>query len=76
MSMIEIEKDVPMPANAAGRKRKYPLDKLEIGDSFFVPFNVSNPAAVKAAVSHEGKRKSKSFVTRMEGDGIRVWRAA
>jgi hypothetical protein len=35
MKIIEIEKGIPIPSKYRTKAPKYPLDKLEVGDSFF-----------------------------------------
>ena len=74
--MIEVEKGVPMPSvclNSRGRPRKYPLDTMDVGDSFFCS---EEKNAVASAISVGGKRLGRKFMQRKEGDGRRVWRIA
>lgn len=35
--MFEIENNIPIASIGSGRKRLYPFDKLNVGQSFFVP---------------------------------------
>jgi len=75
--MFEIEKGIPIP------RRKYPLDELEIGDSFFIPFNEEKPINVRARLSPTMARiknaTGKVFVskkaTKDGKEGLRVWRS-
>ena len=52
-TMFQIENDVPVPA-ISGRGRGgnvYPFDRLEVGQSFFVPNSESKPNAAKSLAS-------------------------
>jgi len=71
-----IDSHIPTPMKHQGTPSKYPFNTMEIGDSFFVP-NVEgkrNPAAQSAHT--DGRRKGRKYVTRTEGNGLRVWRTA
>lgn len=71
--MFKIEKGIPLK-----QRRSYPFEEMEVGDSFFVGFEEGNPNNVRAAVyssaSSYGSRHNKRFATRIQGDGVRVWR--
>ncbi len=85
----EIEKDVPMNRKEEMEKR-YPLDRMEIGDSFFIPKNDllseggswnAAAAAVRTVVKNYCRRNpGKAFRTKTIADpdrnvnGLRVWR--
>lgn len=49
-------------------RRSYPFPKMRIGDSFF------GDAKAADAAYHYAKNHGWTFVTRKEGDGIRIWR--
>jgi hypothetical protein len=76
---FKIDKTVPAPRDAGRPNRKYPLDKLQIGDSFFVPAEEVNSidSVVQSALRY-GRRHGVKFTTRKvteKGkDGVRVWR--
>lgn len=71
--MIGIDKNIPVPPSRRGSgKSVYPFDKMELGDSFFVPKKKQSIMAAYARVV--GKRKGMKFITRVEADGVRVWR--
>ena len=74
--MLTIEKNVPLPANPInpGSEKKYPLRELEVGDSFTAPF--AQRAALASAMHKAGKRYGRRFISRREGDAVRVWRVA
>lgn len=69
--MIEVEKNVPIPAGAdgkAGAPRKYPFGTMEVGDSFIVASGKVNlhSCATKAGIK---------ITQRKQEDGTyRIWR--
>lgn len=72
--MIEIEKNIPMPAG--NYRNKYPWGDLAVGDSFEFPDGVSSNAAHTAA-SLASLRFQKTFRVRKTGDNtFRCWRLA
>lgn len=88
MSNFEIEKGIPYKRSTrkrgAGRKRMYPFDQMEVGDSFFVPLaenkNIRNLQACLCVCSKkEQSRSGKDFKVSIyedetKGLGVRVWR--
>ena len=72
--MIEIESSVPLPALHS----KYPFDKMEVGDSFFIPcgFLEVNQCLTKVRRSaHKFKQgKEVRFYACIVDKGVRVWR--
>ena len=70
---MKIEKNIPIPE----KRRTYPLDELDIGDSFLVqvPKEEIKSARNKlsASVSNASKTGSK-FTVRVVDGGLRVWR--
>ena len=84
--MFEVEKNVPIPRQQR-RKKFYPFEEMEIGDSFFVPVEGNDKKAyaikrqsVLASVRYARHIKMfgehRKFVTRsdLENGGIRCWR--
>lgn len=68
--MIDVEKDVPMPESRV--RQSYPYELMRVGESFWV-------RGVKLQSMYNtnfrwGRKLSRRFVARVEGDGIRVWR--
>jgi len=64
--MHEVQKDVPIPKTirtAPPARRKYPFDKMEVGDMFFVPDKTKNTLATHASTT--GKKLGRKFVTRL-----------
>lgn len=61
---LSIERDVPLPPEAV-----FPLDQMQVGDSFLAPARVAK-AAVKAVAANP------KFITRPVEGGVRVWRIA
>ena len=68
--MFTIEKNVPLIS-----KQVYPFDKMESGDSFFIPnINTHQINHIRGtAQALKKKMPSKSIVTRREHGGLRVW---
>jgi len=68
--MVKIVKGVPIP------RIRYPWKKMEVGDSFLFPKEISHPQ-VGSIVAKATKRYSRmgcKYVTRKTDEGIRVWR--
>ena len=76
MERIMIEKNIPIPEIANnGRPNKYPLANLEVGDCFFWAYEANRSKKTIRNAAHEhGKRFGKTFVSRSEKTGVRVWR--
>lgn len=66
--MFKIEKNVPIPG--ANGRRKYPLHKMEVGDSFQFPEGDS--AKVSAAAGVYGRRNGMKFS--VSSSERRCWR--
>lgn len=86
--LYEIEKGIPMPAANRGHDG-YPWRKMEVNDSFFVPFKPEETTpeshrkaqrriAIAANAFAKRLRQKRGepcrFSTRIEPSGIRVWR--
>lgn len=79
---MEIDKNIPVPTSGIqkGRPRKYPIESLEIGDSFLIPYekdvnkNAMHSRASGSIANFRKKHPEKKFTTRQMEDGIRVWR--
>lgn len=88
-SNFVIEDNIPIPKTVYTRKPRpliYPLDKMEVGQSFFIPANGTTDdmklygrritvriSQIKRRVGLEYKFK---VVTDVENNGVRVWRVA
>jgi hypothetical protein len=75
-SAFTLDNNIAIPTIAGrGRKRKYPLDAMEVGQSFLVVDNVS---AVRASIANFKKTNEglhKDFTVRRLTDGtVRCWR--
>ena len=55
-------------------ERKYPLDIMEVGDSFLVP--LEKRASAASMCSKYRKASGKKFITRKVEGGFRVWRVS
>lgn len=78
--MIQIEKNIPMPADRATGMH-YPYADMEVGDSFYVETNGTNELATARRLrgsSHAFTRRNggegKKFSVRKMDNGFRVWR--
>jgi len=72
--MYEIQRDIPITS-----RRKYPVDGLNVGDSFFVPFSdlpqhKNRSATIRSVVRRHSKETGKKFRVATEETGVRVWR--
>lgn len=77
--MIEVQKDVPLPAEGQRANTAYPWASMGVGDSFTVP--TIRRHATASAASRYAKRHNVAFTSRLEkaADGakhVRVWRTA
>lgn len=79
MNML-IEKAIPVPGHQCGRKRgvsKYPVRKLEVGESFLIPKNEGSRVTVIAIASRLKKEfPGRNYTTRKTPEGYRTWRIA
>lgn len=80
---MKIEKNIPVPdsAKANGRPKIYPLDKMEVGDSFLADGKCADNSLCKAmnAARRYGKRHGMKFSGRKDPDQpgkVRIWRVA
>jgi len=69
---MKVDKHIPIPSGVwKGRPRKYPFNKMEVGDSFFT----KNPRAnVAAAARMHGRRHGVKFASKVTKKGCRIWR--
>lgn len=68
---FKIEKNIPL-AKKGGAARAYPLDQMEVGDSFFVPGGKSGN--VTPSAHYRGIKIKTRTVTESGVKGLRVWR--
>jgi hypothetical protein len=73
MSDIKIEKGIEIPPKGSVGS-KFPVQEMEVGDSFFCSFDVSSANSVMACLSKYGKDTGKKFTTRKVEGGTRAWR--
>jgi hypothetical protein len=78
MAIIKIEKDVPLPNKI--RNKVYPLDQMEVNDSFKVDFkkeqsSYSQKQKVYLAIwRYRQSNTNKNFTTVSDKESIRIWR--
>lgn len=58
------------------RERKYPFQRMQIGDSFLVPNGTIGRTAVAKAMFLAEREGLGMFVSRSVPEGVRVWRFA
>lgn len=70
-SIMNIEKDIPIPVKVRGRKPKYDFAAMEIGDSFFVVGNSSIQVSILTCAK---RLHPKKFITQKatQGEGQRI----
>lgn len=67
---IAIDKKIPIPTDGRTGMMKYPWERMEVGDSFFVPGRPRCGLAVPKSVA------GRKFTRRKTDGGMRVWRIA
>lgn len=73
--MIKIDKHIPLPSE--GDLITVALKAMDVGDSFLLgSITASKKTMMYRKINAVSGGGTKRFVTRAEGDGIRVWRAA
>lgn len=74
MSAMDIEHDLPIPPAYTSMVRN-PFVALKVGDSISRPLKDQN--SLRAAASqYKARHPGWHYVTRIEGDVIRLWRTA
>jgi hypothetical protein len=76
--MITIDSSVPTPDFEVGKNsgmRKYPFQKMEVGDSIFFE-NTTHDSNSTQAAKRYFSRNSKTMISRKEKNGIRIWRVS
>ncbi len=66
---MKIDKNIPIPPHGS---TIYPLDKLEVGDSFYV----ADASKRHSLATRACQLRPKKFTVRRDGEGVRVWRIA
>jgi hypothetical protein len=79
MTDFKIESGIPVPQAARGARVKYPLEKLAVGDSFFIPVSDANKAKnLRSSFAVRSKKIGIKVVSVFENTeqphGVRVWR--
>jgi hypothetical protein len=77
MSEYVIESGIPMPSPVSGPGvRKYPFDRLEVGQSFYLSGKEKDFSTLRNAAFQHARRYGKKFITRRVDGGARCWRIA
>ena len=77
---MKIDKNIPIPRD--NPRNKYPYHELEVGDSFFIPNemtgNPDNTISASVAVTNKRMKGNRLFICRRRvtngKQGWRVWR--
>jgi hypothetical protein len=62
----------PAPTSRPAGNLVYPFPRMEVGQSFTVPW--AGQGTLRSAANQYGRRHGVRFTTRTEGDKIRIWR--
>jgi hypothetical protein len=69
---MNIEQGVPIPPSHSSMVR-YPFAEMKVGESFTLP--KGQQRKLRVAASHfKGRNPGWDYVTRIEGDQVRLWR--
>ena len=72
--MFTIEKNIPVFEQK--NRTKWPFDSMSVGDSVFIDKEKFETSKARVAAHVYGHASGKKFKTRMQDNGIRVWRVA
>lgn len=76
MKIIKIDKDVPIPPD--NKNKRFPFDKMEVGDSFLYSESNNESAVRNACMLWKGYVKRAGldwkFTVRKMDEGVRIWR--
>ena len=70
MTMIKIEKNVPLPEDGRRKKTIYPFKTMDVGDSFVTNVKHGHQSAATASFRYKPRR----FTAREVEGGWRIWR--
>jgi len=70
-----IEKNIPIPGPARGKRTKYPFADMEPGDSVLIEGeDTKGPAYQSAKAIEYNSRGAIRFTARTVDNGVRIWR--
>lgn len=74
--MFKIEKNIPITSIKTTKnfQSKYPFNKMEIGDSFFIPEKTKKDEKKRKGLYCSAKRFGIKIATRKGEGGLRVWK--
>jgi hypothetical protein len=72
MTEFKIDKNIPIPKRIYDSEYPYPIDNLNVGDSFFIEERTSTQ--VSHIISRGNKMLGKRFTSRTMDGGVRIWR--
>ena len=71
MNEFKIEKNVPIPERF-GRCKRYPFEKMEVGDSFLAPLDQIESA--RQSSYYWARKHGRKYKTQRQENGFRIWR--
>jgi hypothetical protein len=76
---FQVESGIDLPRLARGRRAtEFPLTEMDVGDSFLIPFDVTDGKLVdswrRKVAAAKKKVQGGEFRTATMSDGLRVWR--
>ena len=76
MTEYKVDKKLPMPVFKERGVSRYPFDKMDVGDSFFVPMvDVASMKSLRQTTYNINRKKApKSFKLSTEENGYRIFR--
>lgn len=70
--MYKIEKNVPL--TGTGRKKIYPFEQMEAGDSFFVKGDEKKIQSARMRMMMENRAcQTHKWISRLVPGGVRIW---
>lgn len=74
----QLERGIAPPAQpeVGGRRRRYPLADMEVGESVLIKPEQGTAVDIKWACAHVRRTRGFKFIRRINSAGVRVWRIA
>ena len=72
--MCKIKSDVPIPNIKRGRKAKYPLRQLDVGDSFSVSLDGKKLTHIRGAIFGYAGKLGIKITSQVQENTLTIWR--
>lgn len=72
MKKLKLDDDIPLERAAYRSHAKYPFREMRVGQSFFVP----KRKKLNGSINYAQLKWGIKLKTRIEPDGLRIWRTA